>query len=275
MMEEKLNTKLQFYCTNLLMISALLAISSSTMATMIEGNPTTLSVSGAWPTITISACRESACEAVKLPQDMLDAMHEGYSEISLNDLTRDVLPEVILTHNAEGAVNSCSRIFRYENETGTLSALDGIKNQICNYSVKNDALISRYRNGAKWYEDIYKVRNDNLYLTFSDSCVGCDYISRTIFSHGTKADSLLVTNNLDYQLRRPLSTVIATEKAVLYSEPNVKHITRMYLISGDQVSLIDESPDETISWYKVRYKTKKGKIINAWLQCGDIQFCEE
>ncbi|SFP21692.1 hypothetical protein SAMN05216229_10128 [Geopseudomonas sagittaria] len=275
MTKEKLNSK---FCTAFiyyLLAGAILLATTNTFATTNKEKPTTLSANGSGAAISITACHEDICKAITPPETMLDAIHDGYSQISLEDLTLDGIPEIILTHNAEGSVNACSKVYRYDSKFETLHSMDNIRNQLCNYSINNDHLVSSYRSGAKWHEDIYKIKNNDLILAFSDSCIGCDYINRTIYLGSTETDTLLVTDNLDYRLRTPISTTVISQKATLYSEPNINRATKMYLINGDEVALTDATSDENYFWYKIRYATKEGRLINAWLQCEDVKFCEK
>jgi len=274
MMEEKLNTKSRAGLIYFLVGAVLFAFTSTLAATNKE-KATILSVNDSGTNLSITACHEGMCKAIAIPETMLDAIDNGYSQISLEDLTLDGISEVILTHTAEGSVNACSKVYRYDSENETLRPMDKLQSQLCNYSIKNNYLISSYRIGAKWHEDIYKIKNNDLILTISDSCIGCDYINRTLYLGGRKTGKLLVENSLDYRLRTPLSTTVISKKATLYSEPNINQATKMYLINGDEVALTDATSDENYFWYKIRYVTKKGTLIDAWLHCEDISFCEQ
>lgn len=274
-MEEKLNTKSRAgFIYYFLAGAVLLAVTSSFAATNRE-KATMLSVNDSGTDLSITACHEGMCKAITIPETMLDAINNEYSQISLEDLTLDGISEVILTHNAESSVNACSKVYRYDSEYETLRPMDKLQSQLCNYSIKDKHLISSYRSGAKWHEDIYKIENNDLILTISDNCIGCDHINRTLYLGERKTENLLVANSLDYRLRTPISKTVISKKATLYSEPNINQTTKMYLINGDVVALTDATSDENYFWYKIRYVTKKGTLINAWLHCEDINFCEQ
>ena len=231
-------------------------------------------VNGSGATISIKFCYESLCNSITPPASMLRAMDDGYSKISLEDFTLDGVNEIILTHSAEGNVNTCSKIFQYNSESKKIQLLPGLKKQICNYSMSQGVLISTYKESAKWHEDIYEIDKNNIRLMLSDSCIGCEYTKRTIYSSEAENEKLLVTDDPSYLLRTPISTTVVSKKAILYSEPTIKRATKMYLISGDEVRLTDDSSDESHFWFKIRYITKKGRYINAWLKCEDIKYCE-
>ncbi|WP_241009049.1 hypothetical protein [Aggregatibacter actinomycetemcomitans] len=57
-------------------------------------------------------------------------------------------------------------------------------------------------------------------------------------------------------------------KTFLYSEPDSKFRTNMYLIRGDQVVLLKEKIDIDNKWYLIRYKGKKE--IDMWLKADSV-----
>ncbi|WP_421682962.1 hypothetical protein HKW98_18545 [Stutzerimonas urumqiensis] len=223
----------------------------------------------------VRACLSGKCKTIAPSQEMLESIENGYSEISLDDLTLDGNPEVVLTHREEGNVNVCSNIYRYDLHSGFFSRLEIQPKQLCNYSITNRQIISSYRSKAKWHEDIYSIKDDGLVLEISDSCVGCDQVERTVYLPGGKTEQLLVTNNIDHRLRTPLSTTITSRKATLYREPGLKAPTKMYLVEGDKVDLIAFTETENSGfWYQIKYATAKGKLIIAWLNCNDLRICQ-
>lgn len=263
------------------MISALILLGSGAHAMATgedkeERTIATLVVTNSSPIPSIQVCHGSTCKSVKIPEDLLSTIKDGNTKISAVDLTNDGLQEIVLTHAEEGSVNVCSKVYRYDTDSGTLQSVEELNNKLCNYSIEHDHIVSSYRSGAKWHEDIYTIKNNNLVLEITDSCVGCDYISRTLYLDGEKSEKLLVSNNINYALRTPISTRVISQKAILHNEPDATQITRMYLINGDVVALIgDAQSDDGAYWYNVRYITRKGKPISGWLQCVDIEFCTQ
>lgn len=57
-------------------------------------------------------------------------------------------------------------------------------------------------------------------------------------------------------------------KTFLYSEPDSKFRTNMYLIRGDQIILLKEKIDIDNKWYLIRYKGKKE--INMWIKADSV-----
>jgi hypothetical protein len=227
------------------------------------------------PFFSIQSCQISGCRNIELPKDLLDFVNDGYSEITTEDLTLDGYPEVILTHSEEGSVNTCSKIYVHDRDTNKLH-MSTLSHPICNYTIKKDSLISNYRSGAKWHEDIYRIIENDFILAISDSCIGCDHINRVVYLPDNKTEKLIVTDDIDYALRKPISTKIISDRAMLYKDPSTSTKTNMYLIKNDEVSLLDfmSTEDDPLYWYKIKYITRKGKIIKAWVACKDIEYCE-
>lgn len=260
---------------------------SSTLSTNINASPNneskqllreniSFTITNPANALSVMTCINDICSATIPSKDMLNAINNGYSEITTKDITQDGTPEIILTHSEEGNVNVCSKIYRYNRKGNYFSSSADLPKQLCNYTVKNNHVVSSYRSGGKWYEDIYKIKNNSLTLEITDSCIGCEYVNRAIYSPNGEVEHTLVTDNTDYTSRVPLSTTVISKKAILHQAPDIKTSNGMYLIKGDKVILTNFTASESGTyWYKIRYITKKGKPINAWLQCGDIKYCAQ
>jgi len=57
-------------------------------------------------------------------------------------------------------------------------------------------------------------------------------------------------------------------KSYLYSKPDDKYRSNMYLIKGDQIKIIGESMNSNIQWYFINYKGKKE--INMWIKADSV-----
>lgn len=274
----------QNFGTRLAFLSAMqciLAFSSTTALAANEAEKTVpstaqiqlaLTGSALWP---VEACLSGSCKHVAAPQDMLNEIENGYSKLSLDDLTMDGVPELVLTHAEEGNVNACSEIYQYDSNKSSFIKLQNVQNQICNHEVTGNRIISKYRTGAKWHEDFYTAKNGRLVLEASDSCVGCDHIERTLYLLNGRTEHVLVTDNAEYNLRVPVSATITSRKALLHSEPRNSQPTKMYLVEGDKVTLTEFTEAEDGSfWYRVRYITTEGKKIVAWMSCSDLRISE-
>jgi len=63
---------------------------------------------------------------------------------------------------------------------------------------------------------------------------------------------------------------VRSEKASLYLTPNKTEASKMYLIKGDQVEVIDDSKLGE-GWCMIRYVTKTGKAIERWALAQDLE----
>jgi hypothetical protein len=64
------------------------------------------------------------------------------------------------------------------------------------------------------------------------------------------------------------AAVVGATKARLYTRPDKRASTRMYLIRGDAVSLLDASP--CAGWSRIRYVTQAGKTLDSWIRSADL-----
>ena len=62
---------------------------------------------------------------------------------------------------------------------------------------------------------------------------------------------------------------VSSDKAKLFQSASLDSRTKMYLVKGDQVEIIDDTKFNT-GWCRVRYAPKTGKAIEAWIQSSDL-----
>lgn len=63
---------------------------------------------------------------------------------------------------------------------------------------------------------------------------------------------------------------IVSDKASLFSSPELSRITKMYLIKGDRIEILDSSR-RAVGWVKIRYTTKSGKVFDNWIQANSLE----
>jgi hypothetical protein len=62
---------------------------------------------------------------------------------------------------------------------------------------------------------------------------------------------------------------VSSDKAPLFSSPHPAATTRMYLVKGDKVEVLDGSKlDE--GWLLIRYVTRNGRVIEKWVAARDL-----
>ena len=72
------------------------------------------------------------------------------------------------------------------------------------------------------------------------------------------------------QLKQEVTASVKSQKASLYSAPDTATASRMYLLQGDKVEVIDDSKLKD-GWCFVRYVTKTGRTIEKWAQAQDLE----
>jgi hypothetical protein len=60
-------------------------------------------------------------------------------------------------------------------------------------------------------------------------------------------------------------------KSYLYNKPEVNEQTKMYLVRGDIVHLLEQNN----TFYYIAYNTTKNKVIKKWLHCSAIDACNK
>jgi hypothetical protein len=219
----------------------------------------------------IRLCYENSdCKNIFPSGDLKKAIDDGYEHLSIVDIYRNGISEVAAT---SGGSDECSRFFLLEPITFKFSEIKFSAESICNYRVISNHLISSYKLDARQHEDIYELKNGAYQIALSDDCVGCDQVARSVYNDGKLSEKLLVTNQKNYAERSPIKAIVETEKAWLYSDHLDSKRTKMYLIQGDVVRLIDFA-DSNGLWYFMKYTSKTRGEILGWVKCQDLSVCK-
>ncbi|RQN40800.1 hypothetical protein [Paraburkholderia tropica] len=219
----------------------------------------------------IRFCNEkSNCRSVVPTGELKKAIDDGYEHVSVVDIYKNGNQQIVAT--SEGA-NECSKFFSFDPTTFKFSVLKFSDRDICNYQIARNHLISSYKLDSKQYEDVYELKDGTFQLALRDGCVGCDQITRSIYKDGKLSETLLVTNQASYTQRQPVTTSVTTDKAWLYADHQDSARTKMYLLKGDKVQLI-EFDDSNGLWYFVKYLSKEHGAISKWIKCEDLTICK-
>lgn len=62
--------------------------------------------------------------------------------------------------------------------------------------------------------------------------------------------------------------IVSADRARLYDSPNTKAKTRMYLVRGDVVTVVDAN---TLGWAQVDYHEKNGHVLRRWIQTDYVE----
>ncbi|MDD1622291.1 MAG: hypothetical protein LUQ11_12505 [Methylococcaceae bacterium] len=123
--------------------------------------------------------------------------------------------------------------------------------------------------------DLYLINgNSNAWMVTSASGVALQPLSPQGFAKWKTLKEKLVSS-VDTSPKgasasvKTLGTVVS-DKAHLYASPEMTAITKMYLVKGDRVDILDESKRAS-EWIRIRYTAKSGKSIEKWVKTGDIE----
>ncbi|CAD5110599.1 hypothetical protein [Zestomonas carbonaria] len=216
----------------------------------------------------IESCIKEKCKTINLPKELTEQYEEDH-EITIDDIDRNNTPEIVAT--AHG-VNRCSTFYKYESDTNSLKAISPTEKTICNYTTFGEYVFSKHRDGATWYEEVYRREDGQLILIGKDRCLGCGQVFRTIYQDKKPIEKMVVNDKESYFDRTQLSSVVSVDKSILFNEPSDSSPTKMYLIKGDSVQLVDYS-DEGNGWYLVRYNHPQKTAIQKWVHCSDLKVC--
>ncbi|WP_413704912.1 hypothetical protein [Pseudomonas sp. Pseusp16] len=199
-----------------------------------------------------------------------DEVEGIYTDLHLQDLNGDGMHEVVATLDDHGGVNQCSKAYVVNLTDYSLDNLVFDSGPLCNHKVDHEYLISSYRDGAIWREDIYKVEGRATQIIFADSCIGCGEVLRKKFDLGGNYFQYLARDNGDFKERHPIFAVVSSMRAEVFSSPGV--LSRKYLTRGDKVIVVQvDDSNSGIPWIQVRFE---GEITtDGWIKCSDIENC--
>lgn len=216
--------------------------------------------------VQVEKCSASVCESVVVPARLAEKVQEG-REIFVDDVDEDGYSELVVT--GRGDVNNCSDMYELSNNSKLVEVK--FSYPLCNYTVVDGHIVSSYRDGAMWHEDVYRRGEDGYVLLARDRCVGCGEVFRDVFEGDAVPQKMVVSDEASFFDRKQLVTVVRVERAQMYNSPSLADDAAMYLVQGDVVHLVDYS-DSGDGWYQLQYNTAKKPIIK-WVRCSDLAVC--
>lgn len=190
---------------------------------------------------------------LSLPVDFMAEVEGAYDGVSIKDLDGDGVGEVIF-HLVGGGVNSCSKVLYYTESQRSLNELFFNKGGLCNFKVRNGYVVSSYKEGAEWVEDVYSIKNGKSEIKVSDRCVGCGEVRRKEYRPDGSFVRLLVSDNADFEKRVSRIVKIVSLRARVFSSPGVGFPTNKYLMRGDKVTLVGFDYTLSEDWVEFRFK---------------------
>jgi hypothetical protein len=219
--------------------------------------------------VVVSASEQGKSGRLSLPDSFTSQIDDLYDDAYVEDVDGNGQLEVVF-NLVGGQVNQCFRILHYNNVNRSLSEWIFKDGSFCNPVNKGKYLVSSYRDGAIWHEDIYSMANGKPELYISDSCVGCDQVRRKTYRPEGTPVKVLVSDHGDFEKRIPLKAKITSARARIFSSADPNTSTKKYLIRGDEITLLDyyRSPDDT-DWAEFRFEDPK-TTTEGWLRHSDI-----
>ena len=212
--------------------------------------------------------------------DIKDAMGtdaQQFAVAQVGDFNFDgALDVAILSGNGYGGVNLFYDVFLWNKAKQNLQALK-IPMSNPSLAVKRREVTSSERSGPKWYATTYRVSKGTLYPAAEWQMVGTDgafgfYTFKNpagkVIGHKVVGDE---SSTQAAEKQADATAKIAAEKATLYDQPKASAKTKMYVVKGDSVTLLDWRADEQgdfgAGWFLARYTGKK--TLEKWIK-GDV-----
>lgn len=218
----------------------------------------------------VDVCNGSKCRPMPVPEMLQFQLEEEY-QASFVDLDGDGRTELVMTGPA--GVNRCITLYKPSPADGRITVYKPGDASICNYQLRAGYLYSQARDGATVVEEQYLARDGHLVLQVRDSCVGCGQVTRERFAAGKEVQRNLVTDAPRMEDRRPIGNTVVVDKAPLFNSADATDRSRMYLVKGDAVEVLERAGAGHSAMYRVRYARAGKPAIEKWLQCSSLGNC--
>lgn len=222
--------------------------------------------------LAVSVSEKGRSYDLPLPIKFMHEVEGVYDSVYIKDLTGNGVGEIIF-REAGGGGNSCSRVLYFSGNDRSLSELIFNGGGLCNFKVQHGYLVSSYRDGAAWGEDIYILQAEKALIKISDRCVGCGEVRRKEYHPDGSFVRLLVSDNIDFEKRAPLIANVASLRAWIFSSPGAEQPTNKYLVRGDKLTLLGFDHARGEDWIEFRFSGNT--ITEGWLKCSDVHKCND
>lgn len=173
-----------------------------------------------------------------------------------------------------GGVNLFYRLYLWDKAAGKFQEYqDTISNPTLTRETKT--LSTGQRSGPRWYTTDYRFSNGKPYVWSEGAMVGAEsglYFVKLYNSAGKIIKKVVAETEdaSDVDAKTASATrKVAVDKAVLYTKPDAAAKLNMYLVKGDEVTLLDyKENDDGSEWFLIRFKGKKP--LERWVEWGAI-----
>ncbi|WP_392561013.1 hypothetical protein RHO12_07360 [Orbus sturtevantii] len=203
------------------------------------------------------------CDIFKVPDELEDYIID--SNLSIDTFFGKKYLLTTLKNNS--TANTCYTLYLIDNNTVQSDEIYLLEenHSLCLYEKIGHQLINSFRDGAKWYETLYQEKNGYYQLVLTDECIGCGMIQRFYVDSNKYA---MVTDNELLNMREAITKEIK-KRTILLNSPMITDKTKMYLVTGDKVRLLQRQDD----FYLIEYNSQKKGLIHKWLHCSAIDAC--
>lgn len=205
-------------------------------------------------------------------QHLLDLPSSDTMQLSDNvalvgDFNFDGLTDIALfVSSGYGGVNQFYDLFVMDKKEGQLSSLMSIANP--SLKPAKQQLSTAQRSGPRWYETVYQFAEGQVVQYADYSMITETLFYREIYKNEKRVSASVVTNT-DADSNDPVFRKITLDKAILYDKPDDNTATRMYVIKGDDVELLDYQQDQLYEdWLFIRFKGRR--VIEKWIKSDAI-----
>lgn len=218
----------------------------------------------------VSVLMQGESYALSLPASFMSQVDGQYSDVYVDDLNGDGELELVFALN-ESDANNCSKVLYYNESELSFSEWHFKGGVLCNHTSRGRFLISSYRDGAIWSEDVYIMKNGKPEIYITDSCVGCSEVRRQLYLPGKKTEKILVSDDIKFEKRIPLKASVISTRARVFSSPDLNWPTQKYLIRGDEITLVDfDKSNDGQDWAEFRFDGPK-VTTRGWLKYSDLE----
>lgn len=221
--------------------------------------------------------------------------NDGAAQLLIEDVNFNGVKDLLIKVS-DSASDACYQLMlstspRFSASSAQLAVFQEHPDILCNPAVDNDTktVVSITHSGPLANQDIYRLsRHGELYLYARSEAIDYDFERLAIYNEAKEVKSSVITlrgitiskanewavAKLQGAAPNLPARACVLEKVTLHREPTLSTATKMYLIAGDSVSVIDVQGDDLgESWVKINFEGRK-KII-AWLPRSAIEAQEK
>ena len=230
---------------------------------------------------TVKATLPGWKEQVLFDIEPLEGEEAGrYPVAQVGDFNFDEMQDIAIQDGiGYGGVNVFYRVFLWDDKANKLKEFaTPVSNPVLDG--EKQTLVSAQRSGPLWYSTEFRAEKGKLYAAMDTEMIpfGDAVLDYVVFKNaaGKVTGTKIVGESsddqaVDYANAASATATIQVDKAQLYDKPDSAAKTKMYVIKGDKVTLLDWKAKEGgfgEGWFLIRYQGKK--VIEKWLESSSL-----